>query len=266
LLAIAAVSFVFIYQDRFFYFPLHYSVAEVWAVKSIGVRQLNFRTSQGNQAAFFWRNRDSETAPQNVWILFGGNASVALGWIDLIRDFSALDTGFLLIDYPGYGICEGKPDPESILENSEGAVRALEEQMHWHLGPETLGVLGHSLGGAAALQFAARHAVHKIVLISPFTTMDDMVRGQIHISLGPLLRHKFDNVRTLKSILSRNQNPQITIFHGESDDLIPVKMGRALAQLEPGRIKFVEVRGAHHNDVIEPALSQGLQAPLPARR
>jgi fermentation-respiration switch protein FrsA (DUF1100 family) len=96
--------------------------------------------------------------------------------------------------------------------------------------------------------------------------MDDMVRGQIHISLGPLLRHRFDNVRTLKSILSQNENPQITIFHGEWDEIIPVKMGRALAQLEPGRIKFVEVPGAHHNDVIETALSQGLQAPLPARR
>jgi hypothetical protein len=42
-----------------------------------------------------------------------------------------------------------------------------------------------------------------------FTTMDDMVRAQIRISLGRLLRHQFDNVTSLKAILSQNQVPEI---------------------------------------------------------
>jgi fermentation-respiration switch protein FrsA (DUF1100 family) len=69
-------------------------------------------------------------------------------------------------------------------------------------------------------------------------------------------------VTSLKAILSQNQAPEIYIFHGEADGVIPLKMGRALAQLDPSRIKFVEIPGARHNDVIEMALPLGLQSAL----
>jgi uncharacterized protein len=164
----------------------------------------------------------------------------------------------LLIDYPGYGNCQGKPGPQSILENSERALQALLDQTGWRFG--TLRALGHSLGGAAALQFAAKHIVHKIVLISTFTTMDAMVRATIGINLGPFLQHPFDNVRSLKAILSMNPVPEICIFHGEADGLVPVQMGRALAQLDPTRIKFVSIPGADHNELIEEALRTVLRA------
>ena len=262
LLLVGLVSIVVLFQDRFIYFPLRYSAAELQEAKIIGVEDLRFRTSQGNQAAFFWRNEDSKTIPQTVWLVFGGNGEVALGWIDLVRCFSGQGTGFLLIDYPGYGICEGKPTPQSILENSECALQALLEQKRWKIGADALCVLGHSLGGAAALQFAAKHVVRKIVAISTFTTMQDMVRAQIRISWGLLLRHRFDNMTSLKAILSQNQVPEIYIFHGKADEVIPLKMGRALARLDPNRINFVEIPGARHNDVVQMALPLGLRSAL----
>jgi pimeloyl-ACP methyl ester carboxylesterase len=194
--------------------------------------------------------------------VFGGNGDVALGWTGLVREFAGPRTSFLLIDYPGYGICEGRPNPQSILENSERALQALLEQKRWKLDADALCVLGHSLGGAAALQFAAKHPVRKILLVSTFTSIDDLVRAQIQISLGPLLRHRFDNLTSLKAILSQNQAPEIYIFHGEADEVIPLKMGRALAQLDGNRIKFVEIPRARHNDVIEAALPLGLQSTL----
>jgi uncharacterized protein len=262
LLLVGLVSLVLLFQDRFIYFPLRYSSAELEEANSIGVQEIRFRTSQGNQAAFFWRSEDSETTPQNIWIVFGGNGDVALAWIGLVRDFPDPSTGFLLIDYPGYGICEGRPNPQSILENSECALQALLEHKRWRLGADSLCVLGHSLGGAAALQFAAKHVVRKLVAGSTFTTVNDMARVQIGISLGPLLRHRFDNMTSLKAILSQKQVPEIYLFHGQADEIIPLKMGRALAQLDSNRIKFVEIPGAHHNDVIQMALPLGLHSAL----
>jgi pimeloyl-ACP methyl ester carboxylesterase len=259
---VCLASLVVLFQDRFIYFPPRYSPAELEQAKTVGVQEIRFRTSQGNQAAFFWRNEDFETRPQNVWLVFGGNGDVALGWMGLVREFAGPRTGFLLIDYPGYGICEGRPNPQSILENSERALQALLEQKRWKLDVDALCVLGHSLGGAAALQFAAKHPVRKILLVSTFTSIDDLVRAQIQISLGPLLRHRFDNLTSLKAILSQNQAPEIYIFHGEADEVIPLKMGRALAQLDGNRIKFIEIPRARHNDVIEAALPLGLQSTL----
>jgi uncharacterized protein len=261
LLLVGLVSLLVLFQDRLIYFPLRYSTAQLEEARTVGVQEVRFRTSQGSQAAFFWRNEDSDTAPQNVWLLFGGNGDVALGWMGLVRAFPGPRAGYLLIDYPGYGSCEGRPNPQTILENSERALQTLLERKGWKL-PETLCVLGHSLGGAAALQFAAKNAVRKILVVSTFTTMDDMVRAQIRIPLGRLLRHRFDNVACLKAILSQKEVPEICILHGQADEIISPKMGRALAQLDPSRIKFAEIPEAGHNDIIQMALPLSLQSEL----
>jgi len=256
----ALVAILLRFQSRFIYFPLRYSSTEIQKAKSIGSQEIRFRTSQGNQTAFFWRTENSATPPKNLWLVFGGNGDLALGWLDLVCALPSPCTGFLLIDYPGYGICQGKPNPQTIFENSEKALQTLLEQKGWTAEANVLSVLGHSLGGAVALQFAARFSVDKIVLVSPFTTLDEMVRKQIGINLGPLLRHRFDNLTSLETILSQNRVPEVSIFHGQSDDIIPLRMGATLAQLDPKRIKFVAIPEAGHNDIIQKALPLILQA------
>jgi pimeloyl-ACP methyl ester carboxylesterase len=259
-LLVGLACLVVLFQDRFIYFPLRYSWTQTEEAKLAGVQEVRFLTSQGNQAAFFWRNEDSKTAPKIIWLLFGGNGDVALAWIGLIRTFAGSQNGFLLIDYPGYGICEGKPNPRTILESSERALQSLLEKKGWNLDAVTLGVLGHSLGGAAALQFAAKNPVRKILVVSTFTTMDDMVRAQMCIPLGYLLRHRFDNIASLKTILLQAEVPEIEIIHGQADEIIPAKMGRALANLDPSRIKFSEIAGARHNEIIQTPLPLSLQS------
>jgi pimeloyl-ACP methyl ester carboxylesterase len=260
LIGLAFLAVVF--QHRFIYFPVRYLAAQLKEARIASVQEIRFQTSHGNQTAYFWRNEHSDIAPKNIWLLFGGNGDLALSWMNLIREFPNSDSGYLLIDYPGYGICQGRPNPCAILENSERALQTLLENKSWKFGAERLCVLGHSLGGAAALQFAARNHVCKIILASTFTTMDDMVRTQIHIRLGPLLRHRFDNLVSLKTILAQNEIPEICIFHGEKDDIVPLKMGRALAQLDPRRIKLLEIPGAGHNDIFRIPLPQSLRSAL----
>jgi hypothetical protein len=259
-LLIGFVALILFFQDRFIYFPTRYSPAHLQAAKMADVQEVKFRTSQGNQTAFFWRNKEADEAPQNLWLVFGGNGDVALAWKELIRPFAVAQTGYLLIDYPGYGVCEGRPNPQTILENSEQALQTLLEEKAWHRDAEAIGVFGHSLGGAAALQFAARNQVRKIVLVSTFTTMDEMVQRQIRFPLGHLLQHRFDNLRCLKSILLQNPVPEICIFHGAIDEIIPSKMGQALAELDPGRIHYCEIPGANHNEIIRMPLPEKLRS------
>jgi uncharacterized protein len=255
----ALIALLLLFQSRFIYFPLRYSIAQLQQANLAGTQEIRFRTSQGNQTAFFWRTEISAAAPKNLWLVFGGNGDLALGWLELVRAFPSPYTGFLLVDYPGYGICQGKPNPQTILENSEGALQTLLEQNGWTAEAVALSVLGHSLGGAVALQFAARRSVHKIVVVSTFTSMDEMVRKQIGITLGPFLRHRFDNVTSVETILSQDQVPEISIFHGQLDEIVPPRMGAALAQLNPSRIKFVAIAEAGHNDIIPKALPLILQ-------
>jgi len=262
LILLGLISLLVLFQHRFIYFPLRYSTNQLEEARTSGVQEVKFRTSQGNQVAFFWREGDSRTAPQSLWLVFGGNGDVALAWMALIRALPNPRSGYLLIDYPGYGICEGSPNPETILESSQGALQTLLEAKGWKMGADSLCLLGHSLGGAAALQFAVKNLVRKIVVVSTFTTMDDMVRTQIHVPLGRLLRHRFDNVASLKAILSGKGVPEIWVFHGQRDEIVPAKMGQTLASLDPIRIRFSEIPSARHNDVFQLPLSAGLRTAL----
>ena len=260
LILFGLISLLVRFQHRFIYFPLRYSANQLEDARATGVREVKFETTQGSQTAFFWREGDSKAAPQNLWLVFGGNGDLALAWLTLIRAFPSPSSGYLLIDYPSYGNCEGKPSPETILETSQRALRTLLAVEGWRMDPDSLCILGHSLGGAAALQFAANNPLRKIVAVSTFTSMDEMVRTQIRMPLGFLLRHRFDNVASLKSILSRKEVPEIWIFHGQADEIIPPKMGHALASLDPTRIKFCPIPGARHNDVFRLPLSASLEA------
>jgi uncharacterized protein len=262
LILLGLISLLVLFQHRFIYFPLRYSTNQLEEARTSGVQEVKFRTSQGSQVAFFWREDDSATVPQNFWLVFGGNGDMALAWMTLIRAFPDSRSAYLLIDYPGYGICEGSPNPETILESSQGALQTLLEAKGWKMGADSLCLLGHSLGGAAALQFAVKNLVRKIVVVSTFTTMDDMVRTQIHVPLGRLLRHRFDNVASLKAILSGKEVPEIWVFHGQGDEIVPARMGEALASLDPIRIRFSEIPRARHNNIFHLPLSVGLRTAL----
>jgi uncharacterized protein len=249
-------------QGRFIYFPRRYRSVHLAQARARGVEEIRFTTSQGDQTAFFWAQTDSGSQLQKFWLVFGGNGTLALEWLNFFVEFADPGSGVLLVDYPGYGACEGNPDPQTIIENSECAFAALFAKKHWKFDSEALCTFGHSLGAAVAFQFAVRHRVQKIIAVSTFTTMDAMVRATIRISLGKFLQHRFDNMVSLKAILASREAPEIYIFHGGKDALVPVEMGRTLAQLDPRRIRFVEVPSAGHNDIIEKALPLGLRSAL----
>jgi len=251
LLAVAIVPVVF--QRVFIYYPRKYSEGAIRTAFNSGVSVVYFRASGAKQAAFFYRTTASY--PSRLWILFGGNAMLALDWLDLLGEFPDRSTGFLLVDYPGYGLCSGRPTPARILETSEKAFRALQDQNGWNFGRESVGILGCSLGAAAGLQFAAQHPVARLILVSPFTTMNEIFKRFIGFNPGPLVLHRFDNIKALRRILAQEPAPKVTILHGRADTLIPVSMGQALAKVDPGQIRFVQIPDASHNDVLAVARS-----------
>ncbi|MBV8214059.1 MAG: alpha/beta hydrolase, partial [Verrucomicrobia bacterium] len=105
------------------------------------------------------------------------------------------------------------------------------------------------VGAAAGLQFAEKFPVQDLVLIAPFTTMEDMVQRFTGIRPGMLLLDRFDNVEALRRVCAQTPPPMVTIVHGEKDALIPVSMGRSLAQTVPDPIEFHSIAGASHNTV-----------------
>ena len=122
-----------------------------------------------------------------------------------------------------------------------------------------IGILGHSLGAAAALQLAETISVERVVLLSPFTSVADMVKKMFGSWLIPLLKHRFENRGPLMQLLKRDPPPSITIIHGTRDEVIPVEMGRELAALNSEHIHYHELIHSYHNTILQDALPKILQ-------
>ena len=103
------------------------------------------------------------------------------------------------------------------------------------------------------MQFDERHSVGRVILVAPFTPLDAVAARVLGFPPGPLLRHRFDNVGALRRLLARKPVLRITIVHGRADSVVPIAMGRALAGLDPQRVRLMEVAGAGDNDVFDRA-------------
>ena len=172
----------------------------------------------------------------------------------------------MLVDYPGYGVSEGAPSPSSIVENLRKAVPLAAQAAGFPLGE--MGsrglVFGHSLGAAAALLAAEEFQVKRAVLLAPFTSTMEMTGVVVHLPLGWIVRHRYDNRARLASLARRGGHAWI--FSGSDDGIVPVTMGRELS-VELGRNgTFHEVPGGGHNDLLKKAQSEIQQAMREARK
>lgn len=255
------VLFLFLTQRSQIYFPRRYDPGTLSGLSS-NVRPIAFSISQGAQTAYYVPPAaDSSSEPEHLWIFFGGNAMLARNWLQWIDSLDAATSGFLLVDYPGYGDCAGKPTRDSINHSAGEAFAALADSIN--VDPAALArrtsVLGQSLGCAAALEFATRHPVQRLVLLSPFTSLMDMARRQLGWPLCNLLLDRFDNRARLHELSLREDRPAVIIFHGGADTIVPVQMSRELASLHEGWIVYHEVPGYDHDLLYGEAEQEVLQ-------
>lgn len=250
IILLTPVLFLLGCQSRLIYFPRPYGENDLADLKRMGGRQLDYQTKQGRQVAFYLPPQSPATGvPHRVWLCFAGNGSLALDWLSFVEGWDR-SCGYLLIDYPQYGLCEGRPSPATIRKSSIAAAKRLAEDLQTTLEEmkPRIAVLGHSIGCAAALMAADDLGVKRAVLIAPFTTMTEMGRKVLGWPLCHLNLHPFDNRTRLASIVSKGA--RVTIFHGTEDTMIPIAMSRELSAAHRDTVSLIEVRDAGHNDIV----------------
>lgn len=211
---------------------------------------LEYQTESGRQVAYYLPppNKPKST-PQKIAILYPGIGATALGWMKFIDFSEESTTAYLLIDYPGRGFSKGVLHPERTYLNSEGALNALRKYFGNEISKAELNLMGHSFGAAAALQFAVRHDINRIVLVSPFNTLRGAA-AELSVFLSIIIPVQIDNRELIQKLVSRDQPPKITILHGAKDKSLPVTMGRELARLAPRKIRYYEFQNDDHVSIL----------------
>jgi uncharacterized protein len=241
------VLFLYFRQHSMIYHPRAYGPNYARRAGFDGL-EIKYRISAGDETAFYIPARRG--LPRRVWLAFCGNGSVALDWTNLFQHYPQDDEGFLLVDYPGYGKSAGYATIGNTRESAEAALEKLSSQLGIKRNELRLCVIGHSLGAAAALDFAEHHPVERIVVIAPFTTLREEAARVVGGLLSRLLTENYDNRSALKKILASDPAPRVTVFHGYNDDVIPERMSEELRSEFPA-IRFFPVAGADHVTVLE---------------
>ncbi len=247
------VALIYFKQHSIIYHPRPYDPSYAQALPVNGA-EISYTLPFGKQTAFYIPARSNERLPARLWIAFCGNGSLALDWTTILAGYPNSNDAFLLVDYPGYGKCQGYASIASMRASSDAALNTLAKRLGlWGEELESrLCTVGHSLGSAVALDFAARHRIERVVAISPFTTLREEAACIIGGPLSHLLIESYDNRSSITEIRKRNPAANIAIFHGTDDEVIPIRMGRELAREFPF-IDFFAVDGANHVGVLSEA-------------
>jgi pimeloyl-ACP methyl ester carboxylesterase len=233
-------------QEGLIYYPRPYPPQ---AALEDGLQAVRYHTDQGIQVSYL---RPPHGQLHRLWIFFGGNGGLARGWSGVLNSWPR-DDALLLIEYPGFGSCEGAPSPAHILSATVAAIdaSAVLLQVRREAMCQDYGVLGHSLGCATALQCAdAVPGCGHIALFAPFTTLRDMARLHVGWPLCYLLLHNFDNGARLQDLSRRRPVPTIGIASGDQDEVIPWSMGKRLSAIVRGT-HFWLLPGHNHLSILE---------------
>ena len=125
------------------------------------------------------------------------------------------------VEYPGYSIYEGKPNEQKIYDDLEGILVFVQKSLMIELSKVIL--VGRSLGTGPVIELATRCRVGCMVLISPFSSIKEVVKNMVG-SFGQLfIKQRFDNL----SKAPRVKCPTL-ILHGEKDALVPAEHAKKI--------------------------------------
>jgi alpha-beta hydrolase superfamily lysophospholipase len=172
-----------------------------------------------------------------------------------IRRMQDLGFSVLAIDYRGFGKSSpGLPSEETAYEDARAAWQWLA-----HKYPDRPRyIFGHSLGGAVAIDLAAKVDDERGTIVEgTFTSIPDVASTMKWgwLPLGPLITQRFESVRKVARI-----GAPLLIVHGDSDKLIGSDLGRRLYDAAPGRKRFLLVEGGSHHSTMAVGLKQYREA------
>jgi fermentation-respiration switch protein FrsA (DUF1100 family) len=201
--------------------------------------------------AWWWPSSDPN-APV-VYYLHGvrWNLTGHLRRMEQLRHF-----GFSVfaIDYRGFGKSDGDlPSEQMTYEDAAVGWAWLANKVP---DPSKRLIYGHSLGGAVAIDLAARLAAQDngsarqargLIVESTFTSLPD-IAAELSWSWLPtrlILSQRFDSIDKVKSV-----DVPILFVHGTGDRYVPAKFSQALFDAAPGPKKLLLIENGGHNNAM----------------
>lgn len=146
-------------------------------------------------------------------------------------------------DYPGFGKSTGERTEETMKQDAELVFKLLRSRF----AADSIIIYGRSLGSGPASWLASRVDCKRLILETPYSSITDLMQNYAFIyPVSWMAKYEFDNKKCLPGV-----DAPISIFHGTSDRIIPLKLARRLANVVPGNTELIEIEGGGHNNLRE---------------
>jgi pimeloyl-ACP methyl ester carboxylesterase len=180
----------------------------------------------------------------SVVVFYHGNGDKVCDKVGLIDIFDEHNISYIFVEYEGYNDDEYKASSDGIIRSVENTVDFLNEKDYEHIY-----VIGQSIGTGAASYHASLKAPERLLLISPFTTLTDVVAKMFpmypRFFIEMFLEDKFDNKNRLKEY-----SGELVVLHGTKDLVIPDKYGKELFDsVNTTNKSFVSADGYGHANI-----------------
>lgn len=200
-LYVAACAALFFFQRSLIYFPQPGSGAQ-------GAETLRLPVDGGD--VLVTTRPPPGGAGAGAVLYFGGNAEdVTYSLPDMVSAFPK--RAIYLLHYRGYGGSVGSPSERSLQSD---AIALFDKIAPQH---RDIVVVGRSLGTGVAIQLAAERPVTRLVLVTPFDSLQDLAVQQFRFfPIRWLLNDKYESGRYASRITAPT-----TLIAAEHDEIIP---------------------------------------------
>ena len=240
-LALALFLFIgiaMLFETSLIFFPSKYPQG-VWKPFGIDFEEVDFKSADGTKLHGWYLPHEN---PSYVILFCHGNAgNITNRAMPAKRLHDELNASVFVFDYRGYGKSEGRPNEHGVLADARAARSYLAKREG--IKPEEIVLLGRSLGGAVAVDLAAKDGAKALLLQSTFTSVPDV--AAFHYPWLPirwLLRTRLNSLQKIRSY----EGP-VFQSHGNADTIVPYELGKQLHDAAPGKKEFMTLQGYDHN-------------------
>lgn len=173
-----------------------------------------------------------------------GNAGNISHRLEKALIFNKLGYNIFLFDYSGYGNSKGSASEAAFYSDAYSAYNFLTKEKK--VLPQEIIIYGESIGGAVAIDLAAKTAIKALIVEDTFTSIADMAKISMPFLPSYLLSLRFNSIAKIAKIRA----PKL-IIHSLNDEIVPFAQGERLYEAAIAPKYFLKIRGSHNSAFME---------------
>jgi len=185
--------------------------------------------------------RPADSLPKGVVLYFHGNRTNISRYAPFAGNFTSNGYEVWMLDYPGYGKSTGKRTEQKFYDYALTFYKLARSRYK----PSEIILYGKSLGTGVAAQLAAVRDCRRLILETPYYSLSSLYRRYLPIyPIGTMMHWRLPTYEYLPAVTA-----PVTIFHGNSDWVIPYGNASRLKSLLKQGDEFITLDGGGHNNL-----------------